>query len=65
MTAVRIPAGIGTFVFVIASRPALRPTEWVLGALYLPVNVKVATHVHLVPRIGMRGSILHLPHTPS
>jgi len=42
LNGVRIPAGLGTFLFDIASRPALWPIQphiqWVLGALSLRVK---------------------------
>jgi hypothetical protein len=63
--------GLGIFLFTIASRTALGPTQpikWVPGALSLGVKrrgVKLNTHLHLVPRSRMRGAIPPLPNKPS
>jgi len=56
--------GVGIFLFTTASRPVLGPTHllihWTPGALSLGVNdriVKLTTHLHLVPRWRICGSI--------
>jgi hypothetical protein len=49
-----------------ASRPALGPThpvQWVQGAFYR--SLKLTTHLHLVPRLRMRGAVPPLFHTSS
>jgi hypothetical protein len=56
MIGVRIPAGLGIFLFDTASTPALGPTkptiEWLPGVLSLGVKRprREADHLHLVPR---------------
>jgi len=46
-------------------RPTLGPPiQWVPGALTPGVKrpgMKLTTHLHLVPRLRMRGAIPHLP----
>jgi hypothetical protein len=53
--------------FSMSSRPALGstrpPIQWVPGAL--SPGVKLTTHLQLVPRSRIRGSIHPLPHTSS
>jgi hypothetical protein len=66
--------GLGIFVFTTLSRPALDPPSLLsngyqasfregkaAGAWSWPLT----TDLHLVPRSGMRGVILHCPNTPS
>jgi hypothetical protein len=56
MIEVRIPAGVGIFLFTTTSRTALRPTQppiqWVPEALSLGVKRpgSEANHLHLMPR---------------
>jgi hypothetical protein len=64
--------GLGIFLFTTASRTALgstqSPIQWVPGAFSLRVKRpgRVAdTHLHLVPRSRMRGTLLPLPNMPS
>jgi hypothetical protein len=51
------------FLFATASRLALRPAQWVPG---VPSSgrsgrgVKLTTHIHLVPRLKMRGGAIPL-----
>jgi hypothetical protein len=65
---VRLPAGLGIFLFTTASRTVLGPTQpsiqWVPGAFYLGVKRpgREADHsLHLVPRSRMCGAIPSLP----
>jgi hypothetical protein len=60
------------FLFSTASRPALRPTQttiqWSPGALSLGLSgkdVKLTTHLQLVPRSRIHGAISLLSHASS
>jgi hypothetical protein len=65
--------GLRIFLFTTASRTALGPTQppiqWVTGALSLGGKsgwgVRLTTHLHLLPRSVMRGTMPPLPNTPS
>jgi hypothetical protein len=66
--------GLAIFLLATASRPALGPIhppiQWVPGALSLGVKrprreADHPTHLHLVPRSRMHGTIPPLPNTPS
>jgi hypothetical protein len=50
---------VGIFLFTTASIPVLKttqpPIQWVIGAVSL--GMKLITHLHLVPRTRMRGTI--------
>jgi hypothetical protein len=70
MTGVKFPAGamIGFFLFATVSRPALWPTkphiQWVpafSSPEFSDRGVKLTTHLHLMPRLRMRGTIPPLP----
>jgi hypothetical protein len=66
------PGRAKNFLFTTSSRPVLNPTQppiqWIPGALSPGVKrrgVKLTTHLQLVLRSKIRGSIRPLPHTRS
>jgi hypothetical protein len=71
MAGVRFPE-IFEYLYSIVSRPALgpaqRPIQWVLRALSPEAKrqeVKVTTHLHLVPRSRIRGAMPPMTYTLS
>jgi hypothetical protein len=64
--------GLGIFLPATASTSALRPTQspiqWAPGTLSPGVKrqgVKLTTHLHVIPRIRLRGAKTSIPHTSS
>jgi hypothetical protein len=64
----RFLAGVRGFLISITSRPAQPPIQWPPGALFRGIwrrTMNLTFHLHLIPRLRMRGAIPPLLHMSS